>query len=227
MSLISNQAGPARRILAAMMHCRRAGARLYRARAVFAHQGTRRGAGAASALLAAFGLVWVAGVPQSPANGRDPLVPDAWRGTWEVTVSYRDHQTGALVATDVTTDAICPGEPIAPPLLNTISNLWGRADDRELKLSGQAKYSPRPGCHVLIEVKLDSRRDGDTWSGTGSWTARVVGNCEHLSFGEDFVVSGRRSTEAACDGEGASLVERFFAHSALIPALGGGTSHDR
>ena len=42
-------------------------------------------------------------VPQGHANDRALTVPEAWRGTWEVTVAYRDRETGALVATDVTT----------------------------------------------------------------------------------------------------------------------------
>ena len=126
------------------------------------------------------------------------------------------------MATDVTTAAICPGEPIVPPLLNTVSNLWGMANETELKLSGQAKYSPRPGCNVLIEVNLDTSRDGDTWIGAGSWTARVVGNCRHMDFREDFIVSGRRvSSEAECDGQAESLLERFFAHGAITPARAG------
>ena len=61
----------------------------------------------------------------------------------------------------------------------------------------------------------------DAWNGAGHWTAKVVGQCEHLEFGEDIVVSGRRlSREAACGSQEPSLVERFFTHSALIPVLG-------
>jgi hypothetical protein len=127
-----------------------------------------------------------------------------------------------LVATDVTTDAICPGEPIVPRPLNTITNLSGTANESELKLTGHAKYSPRPGCNVHIDVTLDSQRDGDTWSGTGSWSAKEVGNCDHLDFSEDFVVTARRvSTEAACDSQNQSLLQRFFTNGLLSPVLAG------
>ena len=153
----------------------------------------------------------------------DLMVPEAWRGMWEVTVSYRDRETGALVAEDVTTAEVCPGEPVVPPLLSTALRCTGRTDERRIALYCSAKHSPRPGCNVFVEAALESRRDGEMWNGTGKWTAKVVGNCEHLIFGEDVVVTGRRvNSEAACDGPSASLVHRFFAHSALVPVLGGG-----
>jgi hypothetical protein len=75
-------------------------------------------------LLAVVGWTLLASVAARQAQGA-LTVPAEWRGTWEVTVNYRDRATGALVATDVTTEAICPGEPIAPPLLNTLLHLSG------------------------------------------------------------------------------------------------------
>ena len=173
------------------------------------------------ALIAIVSVLFV-GFPHLEAANGGLSVHDDWRGTWEVTVSYRDHNTGMLVATDVTRDEICPGEPIVPRLLNTVSNLQGTANERELKLTGQAKYSSRPGCNVHIEVTLDSQRDGDTWSGTGSWSARVVGNCEHFDYGEDFVISGRRlRRQPACDSQNESLLQRFFTNGLLSPVLAG------
>ncbi|MEP6818349.1 MAG: hypothetical protein ABJA18_02375 [bacterium] len=168
------------------------------------------------------GLLGV-GVPQGhTGGGGDLTVPETWRGTWEVTVAYRDHATGRLVATDVTTAAICPGEPIMPALLSTTLHCSGEAAASEIGVLCSAKRSPRPGCNVFVNADLDSQREGNTWSGAGSWTAKVVGNCEHVNFGEDFVVSGTRvSNEAACDGEQSSLVRRFFAHSELVPVLAG------
>ena len=182
----------------------------------------QRGVRIASGLtLVAIVSVLFVGFPRLQAANGGLFVHEDWRGAWEVTVSYRDRETGA-VSKDVTTTSICPGEPIAPPLPNTIFNAWGKADGRELNLSGQAKYAPLPGCNVLVEVDFNSQRDGDNWSGVGRWTAKVVGNCEHVEFSEDFVVSGRRvSNQAGCDGEGSSLLERFFAHFALVPVLGG------
>ena len=72
-------------------------------------------------LTAATGLIaFGASMPKGQRTDDGLTVPEAWRGTWEVTVTYRDRATGALVATDVTTAAICSGEPIVPPLLNTL-----------------------------------------------------------------------------------------------------------
>jgi hypothetical protein len=84
---------------------------------------------------------------------------------------------------------------------------------------------------VFVNAELDSKRTGKIWSGTGRWTARVVGTCEHVSLGQDFVVSGTRvSKDAACFGVKSNLVSRFFSHPKLIPFLAEATqgeSHDK
>jgi hypothetical protein len=157
----------------------------------------------------------------------DEKIPEAWRGTWKVTVAYRDHATGALVATDVTTAAICPGEPIIPDLAIKSLDCAATAKVNEIGALCSAKHSPLPGCNVFVNTVLDSKRQGNTWSGTGSWSAKVVGSCEHMSFGEDLVVSGKRvSSEAACFGVRSSLVQRFFPHPKFIRFLTEGNSHD-
>jgi hypothetical protein len=143
----------------------------------------------------------------------DETVPEAWRGTWKVTVAYSDHETGALIATDVTTAAICPGEPIIPALTIKSFRCSANAADNEIGALCGAKHSPFLGCNVFVNTVLDSKREGEVWRGTGSWTAKVVGscvsserkcpNCEQLTFGEDFTVSGTRvSTEAASHPSG-------------------------
>ena len=168
----------------------------------------------------------------------DETVPEVWRGTWEVTVAYRDHETGALIATDVTTAAICPGEPIMPALTIKSLRCAANAGDDEIGALCSAKHSPFPGCKVFFNTVLDSQREGEIWSGKGSWTAKVVGSCvsserkcpgcEQLTFGEDFTVSGTRvSTEAACDGEQSSLVRRFYTHPELFQFLAEGTNHEK
>lgn len=154
-------------------------------------------------------------------------VPEAWRGTWEVTVAYTDHETGALVATDVTTGPVCPGEPIVPRLGDLRLRCWTGATPRSIAFSCRTKRSPRHGCNIFVEARLNSAREGDSWSGAGGWKAKVVGECEHSRSGEDVFVSGTRvSREARCDGARSSLVDRFFATTWLDALLGpadGGT----
>lgn len=176
-------------------------------------------------LLAGVGLLLVGGPERANARDCGRTVSEPWRGTWEVTVDYVDRKTGALVASDVSTAAICPGIPIMPQLSNTLTSCIANSSDRAIKLSCLAKHALRHGCNVFVDVTFDSRLDGDAWNGAGHWAAKVVGHCEHLDFGEDFVVSGRRlSRQAACEPTGPSLVERFFPHGALIPVLGNGVT---
>ena len=173
----------------------------------------------------------VAGVPQGHSNQDrgSQTVPEAWRGMWKVTVDYRDHETGALVATDVSTAQMCPGEPIIPPQLNGVVRCSTAAADSEIGMSCQRfqRMIRNAGCNVFVEAELDSQRDGDTWTGTGSWFVNFVGKCDQTNFGEDVVVSGTRmSNEAACAGEQSSLVQGFFAHPLLVPIFAEGSSHE-
>ena len=165
-----------------------------------------------------------AGVPNgyTNQNRRGQTLPEEWRGMWEVTVEYRDHQTGSLVATDVTTAAMCPGEVIIPPQLDGRVRCSNELTGSQIGVScqGLQRAIRNVGCNAFVETSLDSQREGDTWTGTGSWSVNFVGKCDHTNFCEDVVVSGTRiSTEAACDGESASVVQSFFAHPALVPLL--------
>lgn len=160
---------------------------------------------------------------------RGQTIPEAWRGIWEVTVAYRDHETGALIATDVSTAEICPGEPIIPPQLGGLVRCSNEVNEGQIGVSCQRlqRAIRSVGCNAFVEISLDSQREGDTWSGTGSWSVNFVGKCDQTNFGEDIVVSGTRvSNEAACEGEQSSLGRRFFMHPALIPILAGETHRE-
>lgn len=172
------------------------------------------------------GLVVVgAGVPKGyTVQDRNPTIPEAWRGIWEVTVAYRDHETGALVTTDAITAEICPGEPIIPPQLNAFVRCSNEAADNEIGISCRDRQRKiwDTGCDVFVAAELISQRNGDSWRGTGSWSVTSVGQCSQSSHAEDLVVSGTRiSTAAACDSKGSSLLQRFFANSMLVPFLEG------
>ncbi|MCM3869408.1 MAG: hypothetical protein ND895_01755 [Pyrinomonadaceae bacterium] len=172
------------------------------------------------------GLVWLgAGVPKGhTVQGHNQTIPEAWRGTWEVTVAYRDQETGVLVATDVTTAEICPGEPVIPPPLNTYVRCADEATANAIGVSCHniQRMVRHDRCEMFWAADLISQRNGDSWNGTGSWSLSFVGECTQTSHAEDLVVSGTRiSTVAACNGQASSLLQRFFAHSRLVPFLEG------
>jgi hypothetical protein len=108
--------------------------------------------------------------------------------------------------------------------LSTLSGFTEQGGDRGITLSYRAKHTSQRGCNVFVEVAFHSVRNGDSWNGAGHWTAKGVGNCRHIDAGQDFAVSGTRvSRGMTCGIHESSLVERFFAHSALIPFLGRST----
>jgi hypothetical protein len=130
-----------------------------------------------------------------------------------VSVDYRDRQTGALLATDVTTDEICPGDPIIPPQLPRDVRCSSEiaAGDVGISCHNSHRTIPGSGCNAFGDIEFKSKFDGDSWVGTGNWSANSVGKCPHTNYDEDFVVSGKRiSTKASCDRKSSSLVEKFF-----------------
>ena len=175
-------------------------------------------------IIASAGLLIGSEVPRDNSAQRDQTIPEAWIGTWEVSVDYRDRQTGALLATDVTTDEICPGDPIIPPQLATLVRCSSEAATGDLSISCHKwhKTIPGSGCNAFGDIEFKSQFDGNSWAGTGSWSAKSVGKCVHANYAEDFVVTGKRiSTKASCDRGSSSLVEKFFLHNRLVPFLAG------
>ncbi len=50
-------------------------------------------------------VVFGVGVPKGhTVQSHIQTIPEAWRGTWQVTVAYRNHETGDLVVNNVITD---------------------------------------------------------------------------------------------------------------------------
>lgn len=174
-------------------------------------------------MIASAGFVIGSEVLRDNSAQRGRTIPDAWIGTWEVTVDYRDRQTGALLATDVTTDEICPGEPIIPPQLDTYVRCSSEAAMRDFGIScNWHRTIPGSGCNAFGNIEFKSKFDGDSWVGNGTWSANSVGKCTHANYVEDFVVSAKRiSTKASCDRKSSSLVEKFFLHNRLVPFLAG------
>ena len=175
-------------------------------------------------IIAAAGLfVTGAELARNDSDERNPTVPERWIGTWEVTVDYRDRQTGALLASDVSTNEICPGDPIVPPQLAAYVRCSNAAAKGDLTISCHNWHRMiEPGCNALGNVEFKSTLDGDSWTGSGNWSGNLVGKCIQANYVEDFVVSGKRiSPKVSCDRGSSSLVEKFFLHSRLVPFLGG------
>jgi|ERR1043165_44739 hypothetical protein len=175
-------------------------------------------------IIASAGFVIGSEVPKNNFAKDNQTIPEAWIGSWEVTVDYRDRQTGALLTTDVTTDEICPGEPIIPPQLATLVHCSSEAAMGDLNISchNWHKTIPGSGCNAFGDLEFTSQLDGDSWTGAGSWSAKSVGKCTHANYVEDFVVSAKRiSTKTSCDRGSSSLVEKFFLHNRLVPFLAG------
>src|SRR5688572_29677904 len=110
-------------------------------------------------------VVLGAGVTNShTVPGLIQTIPETWRGTWEVTVSYRDRDTGALVATDVTTAEICPGEPVIPPQLRAQVLCSDQIADNGIGISCRNRQTGirDRGCDYSAAAELATQRNGES-----------------------------------------------------------------
>lgn len=150
-----------------------------------------------------------------------PTTPEAWGGTWEVTVAWFYGESDSPFAVDTIADTICPGEPLVPEISAGALHCLAKGSTQKIRLRCLAHVSLEHACHGVVDARLDSRRDGDSWNGEGRWKVKVVGRCPPFRDEQTVVITGTRisSDQSACADGRESLVQRFFQNDWLIYML--------
>ena len=168
------------------------------------------------------------GVPLDPAHvawtvsgARDAIVPEAWAGTWSVTTTFRDPDSGEARGTDIATGVIRPDEAFGlfPAAEITRCGIRTSADAMELACSFKVDAL---GCRVDGTGRLSLGLDGDTLSGRGSWSGTSSAGCPQAGpFAEGIEVTGTRLDHDVTSPfpTGASLLAKFISHVAVLPYL--------
>jgi hypothetical protein len=125
-----------------------------------------------------------------------------------------------VLASDTARTTVCAGQALLPAVPPNVLRCTGATGSDLADVSCQLKVSPRPGCNLFLEARLQSDRQGDSWSGTGTWKMRSAGSCTHVERGEDFVLTARRLDRTAdCAPALPSLGAVLFSRLAIVPFL--------
>lgn len=132
------------------------------------------------------------------------VVPAAWAGTWEITLTFRDCTTNAIRSQEVITSQICPGDTLVNPFAPIFENCQGTRTGNHLEVN--CSYDTSDGaCQVTVDVDLTLDLNGNALTGSGQIETTATPACD---LGTVFVagcqrvgIAGTRlsSSTAGCD----------------------------
>ncbi len=131
------------------------------------------------------------------------IVPAAWAGTWQVTMTMRDCTTNAIVGVEDVTSQLCPGDTLVNPFVPIFENCTGTRTGNHLE--ADCSYNKSVGtCQVTVHVTLKIDVDGNTLSGSGKFETTATPGCGAgllASDCEKVTITGTRtsSSTAGCD----------------------------
>ncbi len=132
------------------------------------------------------------------------VVPTAWAGKWEITLTFRDCTTNAIRSQQIVTSQVCPGDTLVNPFAPIFENCTGTRTGNHLEAN--CSYENSAGaCQVTVSVDFSMDVDGDALAGNGQIATTATPAC---NLGTVFVagcqkidISGTRlsSSTAGCD----------------------------
>src|SRR5437899_1860385 len=151
-------------------------------------------------------------------NVCDLLMPEAWGGEWDITITYRDATTQSVVATDERTAFIRTGEAFGVAVVANRGNCTGNVSDQHLEAACAVPGTTDP-CTLGADVQIAADRTGETLTGSGTLTL-TVGPCGSLakrSQAYQIQITGVRvSLNQDTFGPPTTLVQSFVPFAALI-----------
>jgi hypothetical protein len=107
----------------------------------------------------------------------DALVPPGWAGQWEWTLTYRDRDTGAVVAVDQVVDDICPDQPLGLALLRQVPDCRSTVSGDDVVVDCASRIQVAL-CTVDAAFHAALHQDADTIAGSGDWSAALSEGCD-------------------------------------------------
>lgn len=110
-------------------------------------------------------------------SGRQDLVlPDAWAGTWRLTMTTRDATTNQIAAVDEITDSIGVAEAIGFSLMPSIVRCRWMGTELVLEADCHTRIN-RGACVLNAMAQFSAARDANALTGHGRWTLNAIGDC--------------------------------------------------
>ncbi len=162
------------------------------------------------------------GADDSTGSGETPtpvdingalIVPAAWAGTWEITLTFRDCNTNEIRNQEVVTSLVCPGDTLVNPFIDIFENCDGTRTGNHLE--AECTYQNSEGaCQISVGVDFSMDVNGNALTGSGTITTTATPECGDLftTGCERVGISGTRlsSSTAGCDSVVTNSVRRLF-----------------
>jgi len=135
----------------------------------------------------------------SPGPAPDPGLPESWAGTWSVTVTVLDCDSGGVVGETTAEQVLCAGEPLRFDLQQFEIECTGPITDADFEVDCTDVW-PIPDCVLTVHVTLAGTKTGDAFEGAGGirTTAEPAtpGSCDGYGLCYDLTIAGDRAGDA-------------------------------
>jgi hypothetical protein len=157
-------------------------------------------------------LAWVGCGGDDSTGGGEPIkpvdidgalvVPAAWAGTWEITLTFRDCTTDDIRYQEQITSQVCPGDTIVNPFVAVFEDCDGTRTGDHLEAS--CYYEESEGaCQITVDVDFAMDVEGNTLTGSGTIQTTATPACGDLFTAgcERVDIDGTRmsTSTAGCD----------------------------
>jgi hypothetical protein len=143
------------------------------------------------------------GEPVEPVDIDGALVvPAAWAGTWQITLTFRDCSTDEIRAQEVVTAKVCPGDTLVNPFNDIFEHCDGTRTGNHLTASCEHTNSSG-ACQITVSTDFTMDVSGNSLTGSGTIQTTATPECGGLftTGCERVGISGTRlsSSIADCD----------------------------
>jgi len=103
--------------------------------------------------------------------------PAAWAGIWTFDTTIKECTTGAVLASNTTTDTLCTGDPYDPGSDEDFQfDCTGTVTDTHLEATCTATGEVSPGCTMHLEFQTTADRDGDSYTSVTTSNVSYTGD---------------------------------------------------
>ncbi|HKW13363.1 MAG TPA: hypothetical protein VJS69_02650 [Candidatus Krumholzibacteria bacterium] len=131
------------------------------------------------------------------------VIPSSWAGKWQVTVTFRDCTSNAILSQEVVTSQICPGDTLTSPFGPVFDVCHGTRTGDHLEVSCHHEATAG-ACQVTVDIAFKMDVNGNALSGSGTFKTTATPACinSFVTAGcQKVSIAGVRlsSSTAGCD----------------------------
>jgi hypothetical protein len=139
------------------------------------------------------------------------VVPAAWAGTWEITLTMKDCVTDAILSQEIITSQICPGDTLTNPFAPLFEDCQGTQTGNHLEANCSAQ-STNGACQVDIAFDFSMDVNGNQLTGSGTLQTTTTPDCDgFFTAGCTSVdISGTRTSSSTAGCTTRNATQKFF-----------------